>query len=287
MEAEDEPDAMRQIRTFLSYLPSNVYELPPVRDCDDPTDRREEELLSIIPRDRNRPYDVRKMVGIIVDEGSVFEIGRYYGSSLVTTFGRVNGYPVGLISNDPLRHGGAMDADAAQKMEKFVDLCDTFHLPLINFVDQPGFMLGPAAEAAGTLKQGARALSAIDSATVPWATVVVRRVYGVAGGGHQDHSHFNFRVAWPSAEWGSLPIEGGVAAAYRREIEAADDPAAHRRKLEEAMIAMRSPFGAAEAFNIEDIIDPRETRPMLCEWVEMAYAALPPTVGRKLRGMRP
>jgi acetyl-CoA carboxylase carboxyltransferase component len=180
-----------------------------------------------------------------------------------------------------------MDADAAQKMETFVDICDTFHLPIVNFVDQPGFMIGHAAEAAGTLKQGVRALAAIYQATVPWATVVVRRVYGVAGAGHQNHSHFNFRVAWPSGEWGSLPIEGGVAAAYRPQNESAADPDAERERLENTMIAVRNPFLTAEAFNIEDIIDPRETRPMLAEWVEQAYEAVLPTVGRKTRGARP
>jgi acetyl-CoA carboxylase carboxyltransferase component len=137
------------------------------------------------------------------------------------------------------------------------------------------------------LKQGARALCAIDAATVPWATVIVRRVYGVAGGGHQNFGRFVFRVAWPSGEWGSLPIEGGVAAAYRRQIEAADDPAAEREKIENSMIATRSPFRTAEAFNIEDLIDPRDTRPILCEWTETAYDQLPATVGKKTRTMRP
>ena len=286
-EAEDEPDAMRQIRAFLSYLPGNVYTPPPVQDCDDPVDRREEELLSLIPRERNLPYDPRRMIGLIADVDSAFEMGRYYGGSQVTMFARINGRPIGVLANDPLQHGGAMDADAAQKMEKFVDICDTFHLPIVNLVDQPGFMIGRVAEAAGTLKQGVRALAAIYQATVPWATVVVRRVYGVAGAGHQNHSHFNFRVAWPSGEWGSLPIEGGVAAAYRRQIEAADDPDAERERLEQNMIAVRNPFRTAEAFNIEDIIDPRDTRPILAEWAEQAYEAVLPTVGRKTRGARP
>ncbi len=286
-EAEDERDAFRQARAFLSYLPPNVYEPPPIGGCDDPTDRRDEELLSLIPRNRQEPYDVRRMVDHIVDHGSAFEIGRYYGRSQVTMLARINGHPAGILANDPLWQGGAMDAAAAQKLEKFVDLCDTFHLPVINFVDQPGFMIGPTAEAAGTLKQGVRALAAIYSSTIPWATVVVRRVYGVAGAGHQDHSRFNFRVAWPSGEWGSLPIEGGVMAAYRRQIEAADDPVAFREEIEQRFVAMRSPFRTAEAFNIEDIIDPRDTRPLLSEWMELAYHQLGPTVGRKTRSMRP
>ncbi len=282
-EAEDELDAFRLIRTFLSYLPSNVYTLPPVQESDDPEDRREEELLSIIPRDRNRPYDVRQMVDLIVDRGSAFEMGRYYGGSQLTMFARIAGRPVGVLGNDPLVHGGAMDANAAQKLEKFVNLCDTFHLPIVNFSDQPGFMIGRAAEAAGTLKQGMRGLAAVYSATIPWASVVVRRIYGVAGGGQQNHTRFNFRVAWPSGEWGSLPIEGGIQAAYRREIEASDNPEEARKELEERLVALRTPFFAAEAFNIEDIIDPRDTRPVLCEWVEAAYDQLPPMLGTKTR----
>lgn len=190
-EAEDEADALRQVRTFLSYLPSNVYQLPPVCPTDDPLDRREQALLSFIPRDRNRPYNPRRMVELIVDRDSGFEMGRYYGRSLITMFARLNGHAVGVLANDPIVHGGAMDAAAAQKLEKFVDLCDTFHLPVVNFADQPGFMIGLAAEAAGTLKQGVRAAIAMEAASVPWATVVVRRLYGVAGGAHQAHDHWN------------------------------------------------------------------------------------------------
>ena len=286
-EADTELDAFRQVRTFLSYFPSNVHELPPVSACDDPADRRDPELLSFIPRDRNRPYNPRTLVSLIVDRDSAFEIGRYYGGAQVTMLARMAGRPVGVLANDPLVHGGAMDAAAAQKLEKFVDLCDLFHLPVINLADQPGFMVGKDAESAGTLKQGVRALTAIEEATIPWATVIVRRLYGVAGQAHQAHSRFVFRVAWPSGEWGSLPVEGGVAAAYRREIEAAADPVAYRRELEERLISMRSPFRTAEAMDIEDIIDPRDTRPILCNWLDRAYKQLPRTLGRRARGMRP
>jgi acetyl-CoA carboxylase carboxyltransferase component len=286
-EADSEQEAFAQVRRFLSYLPANVFELPPVSESSDPPTRREEELLSFIPRDRNRPYNVRRLVDLVVDRDSAFEIGRYYGGAQVTMFARMNGRPVGILANDPLVHGGAMDAAAAQKLEKFVDLCDLFHLPIINFADQPGFMIGQAAETAGTLKQGVRALTAIEEATIPWATCIVRRLYGVAGQAHQAHTRFVFRVAWPSGEWGSLPVEGGVAAAYRREIEAAPNPDEYRRELEERLIAMRSPFRTAEAMDIEDIIDPRESRPLLCSWVERAYRLLPATLGKRSRGMRP
>jgi acetyl-CoA carboxylase carboxyltransferase component len=288
-EAEDEHDAFRQVRRFLSYLPSNVYQLPPVQECvDDSPDRREEALIDFMPRDRFRPYNPRKMIDLIVDKGSAFEIGRYYGGSQVTMFARMNGKPVGVLANDPLVYGGGMEATAAQKLEKFVDLCDTFHLPVINFADQPGFVVGPNAEKAGTLKQGARALTAIEQATIPWATVIVRRLYGVAGQAHQAHTRWVYRFAWPSGEWGSIPTEGGIAAAYRREIENSPDPAARQAELEAQLANIRSsPFRTAEIGGVEDIVDPRNTRPMLCEWIDLVYEQLPQDLGKKARGMRP
>ncbi|MHB8577599.1 MAG: acyl-CoA carboxylase subunit beta, partial [Dehalococcoidia bacterium] len=287
-EAEDERDAFRQIRTFLSYLPSSIHELPPVVACDDPPDRREEALLSFIPRSRTRPYHVRRMVDLIVDRGSAFEMGRYFGGAQVTMFARLHGRPVGLLANDPLVYGGSMDAAAAQKAEKFIELCDLFRLPIVNLADQPGFLIGVAAESAGTLKHGMRLITSMEYARIPWATVIVRRLYGVAGVAHQSHSRWNYRIAWPSGEWGSLPVEGGVAAAYRREIEAAPDPVAYAQELEDRLSAMRSPFRTAEASGVEDLIDPRDTRRLLCEWVDMVYEkTLPTIVGPRTRGIRP
>ncbi|MEE8337122.1 MAG: carboxyl transferase domain-containing protein [Dehalococcoidia bacterium] len=286
-EAEDEADAFRQIKAFLSYLPDNAWEIPPVEECDDPADRRDEELLSLIPRDRRRPYDVRKLLECVLDKGSLFEMTRYYGPGQVTAFGRLNGHPIGVLANDPNAAGGGLDGPGSDKMTKFVDVCDTFNLPIVNFVDQPGFMLGVASEASGTIKRGVRALAAVYQAQVPWSSVIVRRAYGVAGAGHQNHARWNYRLAWPSGDWGSLPIEGGVMAAYRRDIEAADDPEAYQAEIEERLNEMRSPLRTAEAFNIEDIIDPRDTRALLCEWVELVYRSLHTIAGPKYRGTRP
>jgi acetyl-CoA carboxylase carboxyltransferase component len=283
-EADDEADAFRQIARFLCYLPDNVWQLPPVTPCDDPVDRRDEELLSLIPRDRRQPHDVRRMLAAILDRDSIFEMRRYFGPGLVTCFGRLDGRPVGVIANDPMYAGGALDGDGADKMTKFVDLCDTFNMPIVNFVDQPGFMLGVAAERSGSLKRGVRAFVAVNQAVVPWASVLVHRAFGAA---HQNHTRWNYRVAWPSGEWGSLPIEGGVMAAYRRQIEGADDPEAFREEIEQRLTALGSPFRTAEAFNIEEIIDPRDTRPLLCEWLELAYQSLKTIAGPKARGMRP
>ncbi len=286
-EVESEDEAFAAIRRFLSYLPSNVWQVPSRRPPDDDPRRREEALVSIVPRNRRRGYDVRRLLGLVLDRDSFFEIGRHYGSPLVTGLARLDGFPVGVLASDPLAGGGGLDAPASEKMTRVIDLCDTFHLPCVNFVDQPGFLIGVAAERAGTIRYGARALAAVYQATVPWVSVLVRRVFGVAGAAHGNASGLNLRYAWPSGDWGSLPIEGGVQAAYRRDIEASPDPDARRRELEQKLDALRSPFRTAEAFGVEEIIDPRDTRPLLCEWVATAYDLLPAELGPKRRGCRP
>jgi len=285
-EVETEAEAFDQVRQFLSYLPSNVWQAPPRGEASDDPERREEDLLSAIPRDRRRSYDVRKILRHVVDRDSFFEIGRLYGKPLVAGLARLHGYPVGIMANDPKQGGGAVDADAAEKMIRFIDLCDTFHIPAVNFVDNPGFLIGTASEKAGTARIGARALMAVYQATVPWISIILRRVYGVAGAAHGNAQGLNLRYAWPSGDWGSLPIEGGVQAAYRREIEAADDPAARRREIEDRLQQYRSPFRTAEAFGVEEIIDPRDTRRLLCEWVETAYSLVGTQLGPKRRQTR-
>ncbi|HYL75372.1 MAG TPA: carboxyl transferase domain-containing protein [Bryobacteraceae bacterium] len=286
-EVASEEEAFAAIRRFLSYLPSSVWEAPPRIACEDSAQRREEELISIIPRDRRRVYDVRRILRAVFDQDSFFEIGYFYGRPLVSGLARLNGRPVGVIANDPRHGGGAPNAAACDKMIRLVDVCDTFHIPVVNFVDNPGFLIGSAAERAGTVRAGSRALVAVYQATMPWISILIRRCYGVAGAGHGNAQGLNLRYAWPSGDWGSLPIEGGVQAAYRREIEASPDPAARRREIEDALNQFRSPLRTAEAFGIEEIIDPRDTRPLLCEWVEGAYRMLPAELGPKARTCRP
>jgi acetyl-CoA carboxylase carboxyltransferase component len=264
-----------------------VYEAPPATACADPATRREEELLSSIPRNRRQPYKVRRILELVLDQGSFFEIGALWGRPLVTGLARLAGKPVGVMANDPLHQGGAVDAGAAEKMTRFVDLCDTFHLPVVNFVDNPGFLIGVAAEQAATIRRGARAIFAVYQASVPWCSILLRRVYGVAGAAHGNHVRLNLRYAWPSGNWGSLPIEGGVEAAYKRELAASDDPERLRRELEAKLGAMMSPFRTAESFGIEEIIDPRDTRPLLCEWIETAWRLVATDLGPKRRGARP
>ena len=286
-EAESEEDAFNQIKCFLSYLPQNVWQMPPrTTPADDPA-RREEALLSIIPRNRRHPYDVRRLLAHVVDRDSLFEIAPHYGRSLVTALAHLDGYPVGVLANDPKFDGGALTADGSEKMTRFVDLCDTFHLPVVNFVDQPGFLIGVAAERAGTVRKGVRALSAVYQATVPWVSMIVRRVFGVAGAGHGNVQALNLRYAWPSGDWGSLPLEGGIEAAYRRELDAAPNREHLRREIEERLNRLRSPFRTAEAFGVEEIIDPRDTRPLLTDWVSLACENEATRLGPKFRGMRP
>lgn len=285
--AEDEDDAFRQIRRFLSYMPSNVWEQPKRSEPNDDPQRREEWLLSAIPRQRRRPYKIRQVLEAILDRDSFFEIGEGWGRSVVTGFGRLDGFPVGVISNDCYHYGGGLTADGSEKMARFVDLCDTFHIPAVNFLDQPGFVIGTAAEKASTIRKGAHAMTAVFQARVPWVTILLRRAFGVAGAAHANTGKLNLRYAWPSGDWGSLPIEGGIEAAYKRDLANSPDPEGLRRQLEEQMNAVRSPFRTAEAFGIEHIIDPRETRAILCDWVHQAYAIEATQLGPRYRGYRP
>jgi acetyl-CoA carboxylase carboxyltransferase component len=283
--AEDEDDALRLIRAFLSYMPSNAWELPPYCQPTDDPDRSDDSLLSLIPRDRRRTFNPRKLIESVVDRGSFFELTPHFGRALMTGLARVDGYAVGVMSNNPNFNGGAMDATAAEKITRFVDLCDTFHLPMVSFEDEPGFMVGVDAETAGTLRKGVRALSAVNQATIPWVNFIVRRAYGVAAGAHSNGNGPVY--AWPSGEWGSIPIEGGVWAAYRREIEAAPDPDARRRELEAMHEQDRTPFLRAESFGLYDLIDPRETRPLTVDFVRRAQIQLRTHVGLRPRLMRP
>ncbi len=284
---DSEDAAFADMRAFLGYLPANVYQQPPVYACDDDPERRAEELLEIMPRERRRAYEVRRIIELVFDASSFFEIGRLQGRALVTGFALLAGHSVGVLANDPRCGGGGLDGPASDKMLRFVDLCDTFHLPVVNLVDLPGFLIGTVAERTGTILRGTRALFSVYQAQVPWCSILLRRVFGVAGAGHGNADRLNLRYAWPSGDWGSLPIEGGVMAAYRREIEAADDPEARRREIEEMLDEVRSPLRTAERFGVEEIIDPRDTRPLLTEWVVDAYRIEATRLGPRLRGMRP
>lgn len=285
---DTEAECFELVRRYLSYMPQNVWELPPLVQTGDPVDRCEDGLATIIPRNRRRPYDMRKIVRWIVDKDSVLEIQPSFGKCVMTSLARMNGRVVGVIANNPMIYGGAIDVKGARKQTHFLELCDCFHIPVIFLVDVPGFMVGRDAEAAATLREGMRSVYVALQATVPIYTVVIRKCYGMAGMGTTDKNGLDLKIAWPSAEWGSLPIEGGVAAAFRKEIAAAADPKAREAEIEATLRADASPFRTAEAFGVEEIIDPRETRPYLCRFIDAAQSRLATSVGQKPKyGVRP
>ena len=276
--AEDEEDAFRQIRQFLSYLPPSVYEMAPRAEPTDDPNRREQRLRRLVPRDRRRAYDGHKAINWCVDQGSFFEIAPFYGRSRITGLARINGYPVGVMANNPMHEGGSTDVKGGSKVIRLIQLCDTFHLPLISFADEPGFMVGLESEKAGIERAGARLVIATCQSRMPWATVVMGRVFGVAGQCQHRPTGMFQRWAWPSGRWGSMHIEGGTRAAYAREIRESDDPAAKEAEIEERLRQVASPFRTAEATG-QDIIDPADTRPLLCEFVEDAQPILKTQLG--------
>lgn len=284
-EAASEAEAFARARRFLSYLPPSVHELAAQEPANDAPAREAEELISAIPRDPRKVYKMRPIVEAIADAGSFFEIGRAWGKSVIAGLARLNGWPVAILASDPYHYGGAWTADACRKAIRHIDLAQTFQLPVVHFVDIPGFLIGKEAEASGVMRYGTQALAAVRQSTVPWCAVLVRKAFGMAGLAQRNGAQAFLRYAWPSAQWGSLPIAGGVDAAYRAVIEAAPDPAAKRAEIEAKLEVLQSPLRTAEAFGVEEIIDPRRTRRYLCRFADMAAPLRQP--GRPHFGYRP
>lgn len=282
---DTEEEAFECTRRFLSYLPSSIYEVAARGPQTDDPERRDEKLLSIVPRSIRQVYKMRRIIESVVDEGSFFEMGARTGRAVITGFARFDGWPVALMASDPMHYGGAWTASTCQKVIRFIDLAQTFHMPMVYLCDCPGFLIGRKAEEEATIRMGVRAISAMFQTTIPWCAMIVRNAFGVAGAAHRNGGRVNYRYAWPSGRWGSLPLEGGIEAAYRADLDAADDPAEKLAEIEDRLNKLRSPFRSAEAFWIEEIIDPRDTRSMLCEFANIA-APLRET-GMSLFGMRP
>ncbi|MFI4936065.1 MAG: acyl-CoA carboxylase subunit beta, partial [Caulobacterales bacterium] len=273
--AETEDEAMAMTRRFLSYLPTSVYEAPPVLSPDptDPVDRREEELFTIVPRKRTTTFDMRRAIRLMADKGSFFEIGPLWGTDQITGFVRFGGYPMGVMASDS-RHinGGALTADGCDKLTRHLDVCDLFHIPLLNLVDNPGFAVGLEHEIAGTIRKGGEWMIASAQASVPIFTVIMRRSFGVAGNNYATpRSGVSARVVWPAADVGGIPPEGGIEAAYKRQLAEAADPAALRAEINARIESARGPLGPLNRFQMEEMIDPRETRRWVCEWVQNAW----------------
>lgn len=280
-----EQEAFACARRFLSYLPPSVWELPPTLPCTDDPERRPPELIHAIPRDPRRPYRMRPIIESVVDRDSFFEMGHWFGRPVITGLARLQGLPVAVLAGDPMFMAGSWTADACAKVVRFIDLAETFHLPVLYLMDCPGFMVGLEAERTATIRWGVRAMAAVNQSTVPWCTFILRNAFGVAAVVHQPASRYALRYAWPSARWGSLPLEGGIEAAYRAELDAAEDPAAKLAEIEHRLQQLRSPFRTAEAFWVEEIIDPRETRRLACEFARLAAPLRTP--GPPRFGLRP
>ena len=273
--AETEEEAVEMTKQFLSYLPSSVYDISPRQavSTSDPADRREEELLTLIPRKRTTTFDVRKAIRLMADKNSFFEIGSLWGTDQVAGFVRFNGYPLGVIASDS-RHenGGALTADGCDKLTRHLDLCDLFHIPVLNLVDNPGFAVGVEHETRGTIRKGGEWMVAFSQIKVPIFTVIMRRSFGVAGNNFATPvSRPVVRVTWPAADVGGIPPEGGIEAAYKRQQAESEDPAALRAELEARIESARGPIGPLSRFQMEEMVDPRDTRRLICEWVDNAY----------------
>jgi len=291
--AESEDEAVTITRKFLSYLPSSVHETPPVLppNPDDPPDRREEELFTLIPRSRTSTFDMRKAIRLLADKDSFFETGSLWGTDQITGFVRFNGHPLGVIASDS-RHvnGGALTADGCDKLRRHIDLCDVFHIPILNLVDNPGFAVGLEHEIAGTIRKGGEWMVAFAQIKVPIFTVIARRSFGVAGNNYATPlARPSVRVAWPAADTGGIPPEGGIEAAYKRQLAEAEDPAALRAEINARIESARGPVGPLNKFQIEEMVDPRDTRCLICEWVGTAYKiiAQPGRLGPRALQFRP
>jgi acetyl/propionyl-CoA carboxylase alpha subunit/acetyl-CoA carboxylase carboxyltransferase component len=289
--AESEEDAIAQAKRFLSYLPSSVYEAAPITSASDPVERREEELLTLVPRKRTTTFDMRRAIRLLADRDSFFEIGALWGSDQITGFVRFGGRVLGVIASDS-RHanGGALTAQGCEKLTRHLDLCDLFHIPVLNLVDNPGFAVGKEHEIAATIRRGGTWMVAFAQVSVPIFTVLMRRSFGVAGNNLATPvSRACVRVAWPAADVGGIPPEGGIEAAYKRQLAEAANPAALRAEIDARIESVRGPLGPLSKFQLEEMIDPRDTRKRVCEWAEIAQrvATEPARLQPRALGFRP
>ena len=271
MEVESDEECIAAIKEYLSYFPSHNQEPAPVIETSDPVDRMDEELLDVLPDSNRKPYDMYEVIRRIVDDGKYLDIKRQFAKTIITVLARMGGRPVGIVANQPKQLGGILDNDSADKAARFVNLCDAFGIPLVFLQDVPGFMVGTKVEAAGIIRHGAKMLHAVANATVPKITVVTRKAYGAGyyvmnGRAYEP----DLIVAWPSAEISVMGAEGAVEIVMRRQVEEADDPAAMKAQLIEEYRKIIDVYRAASNFLIDDVIDPRETRPVVIKALEMA-----------------
>jgi len=259
---DSEIESLAAVRLLLSFLPLNNQELPPSRQSLDPTDRREESLLDIVPDNPNKPYDMHAVIGAIVDDGELFEIHRGFARNLIVGFARFAGRPVGIVANQPMVLAGVLDIDASGKGARFVRFCDAFNIPLVVFEDVPGFLPGVVQEHGGVIREGAKLLYAFAEATVPKLTIITRKAYGGAYDVmNSKHIRGDLNLAWPTAEIAVMGPQGAVEILFRDELADADDPDARKEELvQEYRDRFLHPYVAAARGFIDDVIDPRDTR---------------------------
>jgi methylmalonyl-CoA decarboxylase subunit alpha len=271
LEVADDEECIARIKQYLSYMPQHCEEKPPVVACSDPIERMDEELLDVLPESNRKPYDMYEVIRRIVDDGEWFDLKPQWAKTIVTCFARFGGRPAGIVANQPKQLGGILDNDSADKAARFVNLCNAFDIPLVFLMDVPGFMVGTKVEEAGIIRHGAKMLYAVANATVPKITVVIRKAYGAGyyvmnGKAYEP----DLIVAWPSAEISVMGAEGAVEIVMRRQVEEAEDPAAMKAQLIEAYRKLIDVYVPARNALIDDVIDPRETRPTICRALEMA-----------------
>jgi acetyl-CoA carboxylase carboxyltransferase component len=271
LEVGSDEECVEVIRAYLSFFPSNCEEPPPRRDVADPVDRADDELLDILPDSPRQPYDMYEVIRRIVDGGAWFDLKPRWARTIITCLARMGGRPVGIVANQPKHLGGILENDSADKAARFINLCDAYGIPLLFLMDVPGFMVGTKVERAGIIRHGAKMLYAVSRATVPKVTVILRKAYGagyyvMCGRAYEP----DLIVAWPSAEISVMGPEGAVNIIFRKEIEASEDPDATRAQMIQGIRRTIDPYIAAGNAMVDDIIDPRETRPTVIRALEMA-----------------
>ncbi|HEY3019673.1 MAG TPA: acyl-CoA carboxylase subunit beta [Solirubrobacteraceae bacterium] len=271
LEVPDDEACIASIREYLSYFPSHCEQPPPVGPATDPVDRMDDELLDVLPETNRKPYDMYEVIRRIVDDGRYFDLKPKWARTIITCLARFGGRPVGILANQPKQLGGILDNDSADKAARFVNLCNAFGLPLVFLMDVPGFMVGTKVEQAGIIRHGAKMLYAVANATVPKVTVVLRKAYGAGyyvmnGRAYEP----DLIVAWPTAEISVMGAEGAVEIVFRKQVEAAEDPAAKKAELIANYRKIIDVYIAAKNAMVDDVIDPRETRPTIVRALEMA-----------------
>jgi propionyl-CoA carboxylase beta chain len=281
--APDEETCLEDARYLLSFLPQNNLETSPYAPPADPVDREDPALDTLVPDSPHRPYDMKDVVSRVVDDGGFLEVQPGWAPNIVCGFARLGGHAVGVVGNQPAALAGVLDIDASVKAARFVRTCDAFNVPLVTFVDVPGFLPGTAQEWGGIIRHGAKLLYAYAEATVPKLTVITRKAYGGAYDVMSSkHIRADFNVAWPTAEVAVMGPEGAVNIVFRQELESADDPERHRAELiADYKERFANPYTAAERGYVDDVVEPRRTRPWLVSALETALAKREPKPERK------